>query len=107
MSARPRTVLWVVVAVGFLGTPVFAKPPDLPAKSEIKCENPVAQVQSQLSRDDDSLLLLDITCPCFWELLQSYWHSWALSLADCLSGSGTLSAGAEEQAAPPTPPDRP
>jgi hypothetical protein len=97
--------------------PGSAKPPDLPAKQTVTCQPPVTQTVgddglirtgidfSNLPKDlvvteeeQESLQPLDLVCPCFWEILRSYWQSWSLSLMEI--GSGNPEAGRTTPSSP-------
>ena len=117
MSWRSRTALMVLGVWGCAISPGSAKPPDLPAKQTVNCQPPVTQSVgddglirtgvdfSNLPKDlvvteeeQESLQPLDLVCPCFWEILRSYWQSWSLSLMKI--GSGNPEAG---RTTPPSP----
>lgn len=94
MSWRPRACVFAL-ALGFLGTPTLAKPPDLPAKPTIICVTATPEATAEES--EQRFQNIDVTSPCFWEVFQSYWRSWSLSLMECFSGSDTPTEAAPAQ----------
>ncbi len=117
MSWRSRTALMVLGVWGCAISPGWAKPPDLPAKQTVNCQPPVTEtvggdglirtgIDFSTFRKDlvvteeeqESLQPLDLVCPCFWEILRSYWQSWCLSLSEI--GSGSPGAGGTKRLAP-------
>ncbi len=118
MSWRSWIALLVLGVWGAAISPGWAKPPDLPAKQTVTCQPPAAEKPpsdhllrtgvdfNALPKDllvteeeQESLEPLDLICPCFWEILRSYWQSWSLSLTEIYSGSGSAAG----QTTPPAP----
>lgn len=114
MSWRSRTALTVLVVWGCAISPGRAKPPDLPAKQTVNCQPHVTETVGDdglirvgidfngfrkdlvvTEEEQEALQPLDLVCPCFWEVLRSYWQSWWLSLTEI--GSGNPSPGGKER----------